>query len=188
MTERLAGRGRWVLDTNVLVSRVLWPQGTPSRAFAQALQWGGTLLVSPATLAELHEVLMRPRLDRYASPEHRLAFLQLLPPVLELIHPATPIRACRDPKDDKFLEVAVHGQADALVTGDADLLALHPFHGVPILSPADFLQHLGDEAPDAHGHRVQEPPASYRISALTPLPARLNAFLRARHRLDAPLP
>jgi len=52
----------------------------------------------------------------------------------------TPIRACRDPKDDKFLEVAVHGRADAIVTGDADLLALHPFRGIAILTPADYLE------------------------------------------------
>ena len=51
-----------------------------------------------------------------------------------------PLQACRDPRDDKFLDVAVHGSADALVTGDADLLALHPFHGVPILTPSHFLE------------------------------------------------
>lgn len=47
--------------------------------------------------------------------------------------------ACRDPKDDKFLHVAVNGEAEAIITGDADLLALHPFHGVEIVTPADFL-------------------------------------------------
>jgi len=51
----------------------------------------------------------------------------------------TRIRACRDPKDDKFLEVAVDGRADAIVTGDHDLLELHPFHGIAILTPADYL-------------------------------------------------
>ena len=51
----------------------------------------------------------------------------------------TSIRACRDPKDDKFLEVAVHGSADVIVTGDSDLLDLHPFRGIAILTPADYL-------------------------------------------------
>jgi predicted nucleic acid-binding protein len=51
-----------------------------------------------------------------------------------------PIRACRDPRDDKFLEVAVNGRADAIVTGDQDLLVLNPFQGIPILSPAGYLE------------------------------------------------
>jgi putative PIN family toxin of toxin-antitoxin system len=49
------------------------------------------------------------------------------------------IRACRDPRDDKFLELAVHGRAEAILTGDRDLLELHPFRGIAILAPAVFL-------------------------------------------------
>ena len=52
----------------------------------------------------------------------------------------SPIRACRDPRDDKFLEVPVHGWADLIVTGDRDLLDLNPFHGVEILTPAEYLK------------------------------------------------
>jgi predicted nucleic acid-binding protein len=51
-----------------------------------------------------------------------------------------PIRACRDPRDDKFLEVAVHGRADAIVTGDKDLLELNPFRGIAILTPSAYLE------------------------------------------------
>jgi predicted nucleic acid-binding protein len=50
-----------------------------------------------------------------------------------------PVAACRDAKDDKFLALAVNGSADAIVTGDTDLLALHPFLGIPILRPKEFL-------------------------------------------------
>jgi len=56
-----------------------------------------------------------------------------------LVEIQAPIRACRDPKDDKFLELAVDGRADAIVTGDGDLLDLHPFRGIAILMPADYL-------------------------------------------------
>lgn len=49
------------------------------------------------------------------------------------------IKACRDPKDDKFLEAAVSGQATHLITGDADLLVLDPFQGIRILPPQEFL-------------------------------------------------
>jgi uncharacterized protein len=52
------------------------------------------------------------------------------------------IAACRDPKDDKFLELAVNGRADLIVTGDADLLALDPFRGIPIVTPAAFVRHM----------------------------------------------
>jgi predicted nucleic acid-binding protein len=52
----------------------------------------------------------------------------------------SPVRACRDPRDDKFLEVAVHGRADAIVTGDRDLLDLNPFRGIAILTPAEYLE------------------------------------------------
>ena len=56
-----------------------------------------------------------------------------------LVEIARPIHICRDPRDDKFLEVAVHGLANAIVTGDSELLSLHPFCGIEILTPADYL-------------------------------------------------
>jgi putative PIN family toxin of toxin-antitoxin system len=59
--------------------------------------------------------------------------------LVERIDSVPAIRACRDPKDDKFLSLAVSGHADLILTGDADLLALHPFQGIAILSPADYL-------------------------------------------------
>ena len=56
----------------------------------------------------------------------------------EAVEPRIELKACRDPKDDKFLDVAVEGRADALVSGDQDLLILHPFQGIPIIEPAEF--------------------------------------------------
>jgi putative PIN family toxin of toxin-antitoxin system len=50
------------------------------------------------------------------------------------------IAACRDATDDKFLELAVNGEADVIVSGDADLLVLNPFRGIPIVAPAAFVQ------------------------------------------------
>jgi len=47
---------------------------------------------------------------------------------------------CRDPEDDKFLETAVNGNADCLITGDKDLLIMHPFQGIPVLLPAQGLR------------------------------------------------
>lgn len=58
--------------------------------------------------------------------------------------PLEQIEECRDPKDNKILEVAVEGKADVIVTGDKDLLVLHPFRGIPIIGPAEFLALLDD--------------------------------------------
>lgn len=156
---------RWVLDTNVLINALLTPRSTSAQALAQALSACGKLLVSHATLAELSEVLARTKFDRYVSRETRKQFLIDLMPVVELVPESLPIRACRDPKDDKFLEVAVHGQADALVTGDADLLALNPFHGVSIVAPAQFLGGLPVGRP-AFTSYVQEPRARYAVRGI----------------------
>ena len=69
----------------------------------------------------------------------RLEVLELLLKNAAVVDITEPVAACRDPDDDKFLELAVNGSATCVVTGDADLLALHPFRGIPILTPADFL-------------------------------------------------
>jgi uncharacterized protein len=128
---------RWVLDTNTLISRALLPGGTAARAVDRALALG-VPLVSDETLAELAEVLSRPRFDRYVSIDDRLRFLQLLLGVVRRVPITHRVSACRDPKDDKFLHVALNGNAEAIVTGDRDLLVLDPFHGVRILSPTAF--------------------------------------------------
>ena len=129
---------RAVLDTNVLVSAALFPATVPARVLL-AVYRSGQLLVSDATVTELHKVLSRPRFGRRASYERRMEFVAeviLLSNDIEIVERVT---ACRDPDDDKFLDVAVNGNATHLVTGDLDLLALHPFRGVPVLTPADFL-------------------------------------------------
>ncbi len=133
MTEQ-----RLVLDTNVLVSRLLFPKGTAARAVDRALEVG-VLLASTATLAELVTVLSRPKFDRYVSIKDRKQFLQLLGGLVRTIPISHRISACRDPNDDKFLHVALNGEAQTIITGDRDLLALHPFHGAAIVSPATFL-------------------------------------------------
>ena len=96
-------------------------------------------MVSELTIAEADEVLRRPRLDRFRPADEREEFLTLLLARAHQVVIAEFVTACRDPDDDKFLEVAVSGNATHLVIGDQDLLALNPFRGVPILTPADFL-------------------------------------------------
>lgn len=97
------------------------------------------LLFSDETFGELASRLMRPKFDRYVSEATRQRFLADLAGVADWIAITGAVRACRDPQDDKFLETATNGAADGIVSGDADLLVLHPFAGVPILTPHDFL-------------------------------------------------
>jgi putative PIN family toxin of toxin-antitoxin system len=135
----LAQDSRVVIDTNVFISRFLNLNSTPAQAIAKATRHS-TLLISAATFAELEEVLIRRKFDPYLSLARRRDFLDDLRAIATLVDVSTPIRACRDPRDDKFLEVAVHGRADLIITGDRDLLDLHPFCGISILTPAAYIE------------------------------------------------
>ncbi len=126
-----------VIDTNLWISRLLVPGGAAAKAVDHGLSWGIPLM-SEDTLTELAEVLSRDKFDRFASREDRQHFLRLLGGVVRVIPITQRVIACRDPKDDKFLDVALSGEAHVILTGDQDLLELHPFHGIEILSPADF--------------------------------------------------
>ena len=132
-------RERLVVDTNVFISGLLSGTSHPARVVEHAIEQG-QLLGSTATMRELIERLLSPKFDRYASRPRREALLDRLAPIVEMIEIVQHVRACRDPKDDKFLELAVNGAASVIVTGDDDLLSLHPFRGVDILPPAAYLE------------------------------------------------
>jgi len=128
---------RLVFDTNIIISALLFDGSKPSKAFDIGIR---TLLFSLPTLAELEEVLWRNKFDRYISHEERKRFLTSL-----ILH-STPIETnetiseCRDPKDNKFLELAVCGKADFIISGDEDLLVLNPFRNIQIITPDSFLK------------------------------------------------
>jgi putative PIN family toxin of toxin-antitoxin system len=136
MTTR---KPRYVFDTNTLISAALFEGSTPDRAFRWALRHG-QVLASPDTLDELVEVLDRDKFDRYLSAEEREAFLGSLVERVDVVEPVKKIRVCRDTDDDKFLELAVEGRAEAIVSGDDDLLALDPFRNISIVAPSAFLE------------------------------------------------
>jgi putative PIN family toxin of toxin-antitoxin system len=129
---------RCVLDTNRLISRLLLPGGAAARAVDHALA-SGVPLGWDDTLAELAQVLSRPKFDRWVLLAERQQFVRLLSGVARRVVITHRVQACRDPRDDQFLHVALNGEAEAIVTGDRDLLVLDPFHGVRILSPSGFL-------------------------------------------------
>ena len=127
-----------VLDINVLVSAILFPGSTPHRALLKA-RTQGPLLASDTTLAELLSVLERPKFDRFVDVALRNRLFQEFKYRAEIIPIRSAFRACRDSRDDDFLHLAVDGHAKAIITGDEDLLVLHPFREVAILSPAAYL-------------------------------------------------
>ncbi|MYI87944.1 MAG: putative toxin-antitoxin system toxin component, PIN family [Synechococcus sp. SB0672_bin_10] len=122
-----------------MISALLFNDSVPGRAFTRALDQG-RILVSEALVGELSRVLGRDRFDRYVTREERDAFLGSLIRESDLIATTETVRVCRDPKDDKVLEVAINGKATFIITGDADLLVLNPFRGIEIVTPAQFLQ------------------------------------------------
>ena len=89
-------------------------------------------------MCRLFVTLLSPRFDRYVSRERREALLLRLAPIVQVVPVVQQIRECRNPNDDKFLEAAINGRAG--LSGDADLVHMHPFRGVSILTPGDYLQ------------------------------------------------
>lgn len=130
-------RPRLVFDTNVLISGLLTDNSVPQKIFDYA-QTKAILLISEETFQELAEVLTQSKFDRYITLEKRAKFLNLLNLKAEMIEIKTKINLCRDPKDNKFLELAVNGKANYLISGDQDLLILNPFQKISILSPQAF--------------------------------------------------
>ena len=131
---------RVIFDTNVLVSRLLAAkESPPARAVRLVMEGAGAHLFSEATFQEIGDVLSRAKFDPYLSREKRLHFLSEMRELSEFVPIDRTFSLCRDPRDNKFLDLAVCGNANYLVTGDEDLLTLHPFEGVSILSPVSFL-------------------------------------------------
>jgi len=129
---------RFVFDTSAIISAVLLKRSVSRRAFDKALG-EGEILVSAETIDELNRVLGREDFARYVTEEERLEFLSVLLREASLVEITVCVDECRDPRDNKFLELAVSGSAECIVSGDQDLLVLHPFRGVSIVTPRGFL-------------------------------------------------
>ena len=128
---------RLVLDTNVLISAILLPNSIP----ANVLNWSekyGTILYSDSTLAELLSVLQRRKFAKYIDREDIDGLSSRIQGLWCHIAILKRLALCQDPKDDKFLELALNGEATHLITGDSDLLILDPFHNIPVMKPRSF--------------------------------------------------
>ena len=135
---------RAVIDTGVLVSGLIRPQGMIGEVLRSLRDGHFVIIYTTPIVVEVIDVLGRPsfRAKYQIQPDDVTTLVNLIRLRGELVVPQITITDCRDPKDNKFLETAIESNADALVTGDSDLLVLHPFQGIPILRPAEFLARL----------------------------------------------
>ena len=126
-----------VIDTGALVSAAIRPQSVPALALEQALLYCD-VCASPATFAELRSVLLRSKFDRYAPQTARQAFVQGLSEHLRMLEVTQQVTDCADPKDNKFLALALTVNAEMIIASDPHLTQMHPWRGIPILPPAAF--------------------------------------------------
>lgn len=129
---------RLILDTNILISAFVFKSEKANLVVRHAAK-KHTLLFSESTFKELKSTLLKPKFAEIAELPTIRNFIFNLVRIGEFIEPDIKISVCRDPKDNKFLELAVAGNADCIVTGDKDLLVLNPFRGIKIISPSDFV-------------------------------------------------
>lgn len=127
-----------VIDTRILVSAAIRPQSVPALALERALRHY-EVCASQEAFAELQDVLSRSKFDRYVSPEMRQAFVEGLLRQLRMVEVTLLVSECSDPKDDKFLALALTVSAEMIVASDPHLTQMHPWRAIPILPPAAFL-------------------------------------------------
>ncbi len=135
---------RAVIDTGVFVSALIRRQGTTGDVLLALRDGRFTAIYTTDIVVEIIDVLGRTkfRTKYHIEPDDITELINLIRLRGELVVPTQTVSACRDPKDDKFLEAALAAQTDCIVSGDADLLVLTPFQDIPILRPAEFLARL----------------------------------------------
>lgn len=140
MKSEQNSKPRIVFDTNALISAAILPNSASRKAFTLASQ-KFQLVTSKSALDELLGVIERPHLDKYfVGANTRFAFLMLVAQLSEICETHSFITDCRDPDDNKILELAVDANAKIIVCGDNDLLVLNPFRSIEILRPHEFLE------------------------------------------------
>ena len=131
-----------MFDASAVVSAALREDSVPERALLRAEETD-LFALSAEVDADIVGVLNRPRFAAAVSPARRTRILHALRGQAAWFAPTERVADCRDAKDDKYLELALASGAWAIVSGDADLLSLHPWRGVRIIRPAEFLAEAG---------------------------------------------
>lgn len=139
-----------IVDANLVVSAALKATSTPALALLAA-RTEAKLAMSGAVQDEYTEVLSRPKFAKALPPARRDAFLSSLLADAVMFKPGVRVCDCRDPDDDIYLELALAAGAEAIVSGDADLLVLTPWRGIPILTASAYLHAIAQRASDPSG-------------------------------------
>jgi putative PIN family toxin of toxin-antitoxin system len=132
---------RAIVDTNILIRGVIMPNGTVGPVITRLRDGDYTLVYSAPLIDELLEKLALPRIrEKYHLNDQDIDdLLALIALRGELVTPTRKVKICRDPKDDMFIEAALAGNAEVIVTGDEDLLTLKEFETVRFVTPRAFL-------------------------------------------------
>ncbi|MFZ1799215.1 MAG: putative toxin-antitoxin system toxin component, PIN family [Chitinophagaceae bacterium] len=131
----------FVFDTNALISAHLLDKSASRKAYNKAID-NGVLIYSAETFDEFANTFIRSKFEKYLPLEKRMSVIGEFQARGALIKTRIVISICRDPNDNKFLELAVSSNASCIITGDKDLLILDPFRGIPILNAADFINNF----------------------------------------------
>jgi len=131
----------FVFDTNALISAHLLEKSESRKAYNKAVD-KGVLLYFAATFDEFAKTFIRSKFEKYLPLERRMSVIGEFQARGALIEVRLSVKASRDPKDNKFLELAVASNASCIVTGDKDLLILNPFRTIPILNAGDFFNNF----------------------------------------------
>lgn len=130
-----------VIDTSAWLSGIFW-RGAPHRALQAWKSGHFEVMVSLAVLLEIEHKLAEKANEFGAELELVEEWTTLIAEEAILVEPIERIRACRDSSDDKFLEAAVAGQAEYVVSGNKDLTDMHRFRGIEIVTPRQLLESL----------------------------------------------
>jgi uncharacterized protein len=129
------------VDTNVLISAMLFDGSTSAKALDKALTHY-LFVQSEETLSELASTVRRNKFDKYKPLGEREQFLLTIARASKIVGITCTVSDCRDPKDDCFLELALSASSTLIVSGDDDLLSMHPYKGVDVVNPSAFLVEL----------------------------------------------
>ena len=128
-----------VFDASSVIGAALKQDTIPERALLLARSQE-TICLSPAVETEIREVLQSPKFHKYISDATRGPILDILGAAAVMFEPMEPVTDCRDPKDNKYLELALATGASVIVSSDDDLLVLDPWRGIRILRPVNYVR------------------------------------------------
>ena len=152
-----SARKKVVFDTSSLIPACLNPDHEPAQILRRALL-EHDVFTSAEAFNELALVLSRDKFNAWRPIEHRLIWMRLFRDAVFFVETDISVTECRDPKDNKFLDLALYAKADILVSSDIHLLEMHPFRGVHILQLAGFKQQVLEpgRSPWMHGSPPRE--------------------------------